>query len=172
VLLTPRVALEQIAPEPVVKFRRGDRLVQPRSDDEVADVQVCLEEHGRGKQHVVDANDALVVQLDVVEKRRAAVQREVQRVMEVVIEVRASRDHEVDQPAVHHLDDAAAKTGRRQRAGDRQTDGRVMFRSEHLLRIDLARFRQPAGVERLKAFIDQVPDLGTPLRPIIPNRFS
>ena len=80
----------------------------------------------RRKQHVVDADHALLVEHAIVEKRRAAMQREVQRVVQVVIEVRAGADDEVDQPALHQLDDAAAKPGRRQRAGDGQTDGRVV----------------------------------------------
>ena len=44
-----------------------------------------------GEQHVVDADDAFLVELDVVEERRAATQREVQRVVEVVIEIRTRR---------------------------------------------------------------------------------
>jgi hypothetical protein len=52
----------------------------------------------RGKQHVVDADDAFFVQLDVVHEGRAAVQREVQRVVQVVIEVGAGADDEVDSP--------------------------------------------------------------------------
>ncbi len=94
-------------------------------------------------------------------------QREVQRVVEVVIEIGAGADHEVDQPALHHLDDTAAEAGRRQRAGDRQPDGRVAFRREHLLGVDLAGFRQASGIERLEAVVDQVTDLGAAARPII-----
>ena len=85
-----------------------------RADDEIADVGVGLEQHRRRKQHVVDADDALLVELDVVEERRAAVEREVQRVVQVVIEVRAGADQEVDEAAVHELDDAAAEAGGRQ----------------------------------------------------------
>ena len=149
------MALEQILPEPVVELRGRDRARQLRADEEVADVGVGLEQHRRRKQHVVDADDALLVQLDVVEERRAAVQREVQRVVQVVIEVRAGADDEVDQPAVHQLDDAAAEAGRRQRAGDGQADRRVVVRGEHLVGEDVAGLRQPAGVERLEAVVDR-----------------
>ena len=99
------------------------------------------------------------VQLHVVEERRAAVQREVQRVVEVVIEVRAGADEEVDEAAVHHLDDAAAEPGRRQRAGDGQADRRVVLGRQHLVGEDVARLGQPAGVERLEPVVDQVADL-------------
>ena len=143
-----------------MELRGRDRPVEPRADEEVADVGVGFEQHRRRKQHVVDPDDALLVQLDVVEERRAAVQREVQRVVQVVIEVRAGADDEVDQAALHHLDDAAAEAGRRQRAGDRQADRRVVLGRQHLVGEDLARLRQPAGVERLEPVVDQLADLG------------
>ena len=155
-----------------MELRRRDRLVQPGADDEVADVGVGLEQHGRRKQDVVDADDAFLVQLDVVDERRAAVQREVQRVVQVVIEVRAGRDDEVDEAAIHHLDDAAAEAGRRHRAGDRQPDRRVVLRREHLVGEDLARLRQAAGVERLKPVVDQPRIVGAALRPVVANRFA
>ena len=94
-------------------------------------------------------------------------EREVQRVVEVVIEVRAGADDEVDQAAVHHLDDAAAEAGGRQRAGDGQTDRRVVFRRQHLVGEDVAGLRQAAGVERLEAVVDEVPDLGAAARPVV-----
>ena len=143
VLVAAGMLLQQIEAEPVVELRRRDRLVQAGADDEVADVGVGFEQHRRRKQHVVDADDAVFVELDVVDERRAAVQREVQRVVQVVIQVRAGRDDEVDQAAVHHLDDAAAEPGRRHRAGNRQPDRRVVLGREHLLGEDLAGLRQP-----------------------------
>ena len=45
-------------------------------------------------------------------------QREVQRVVQVVVQVGAGADDEVDQAALHQLDDAAAEAGRGHRAGD------------------------------------------------------
>ena len=95
------MAVEQILAEPIVELRGRDGPDMLRPHEEIADVGVGLEQHRRRKQHVVDADDALLVQLDVVEERRAAVEREVQRVVEVVIEVRAGADDEVDEPAVH-----------------------------------------------------------------------
>ena len=138
-----------------MELRGRDRLVQAGADDEVADVGVGLEQHGRGKQDVVDPDHAVLVQLDVVRERRAAAQREVQRVVQIVVQIRAGRDDEVDEPAVHHLDDAAAEPGRRHRAGHRQPDRRVVLGREHLLGEDLARLGEPPGVERLKPFVDR-----------------
>ena len=109
-----------------------------------------------GKQHVVDPDDALLVQLHVVEERRAAVEREVQRVVQVVIEVRARADDEVDEAAVHHLDHAAAEARRRERAGDRQADRGVVLGRQHLVGEDVAGLGQPAGVERLEPVVDQL----------------
>ena len=56
-------------------------------------------------------------------------QCELQRVVKVVIQVRAGRDDEVDEPAIHHLDDATADARGRHRAGDRQADRRIVLGS-------------------------------------------
>ncbi len=76
--------------------------------------------------------------------------------MEVVIEIGAGADHEVDQPAVHQLDDAAAEPGGGERAGDGQADGGVAFRGQHLVGVDVAGFGEAPGVERLEAPLDQL----------------
>ena len=117
--------------------------------------RVGVEQHLRRKEHVVDADHALLVQHAIVEKRRAAVEREVQRVVEIVIEIRAGADDEVHQPALHQLDDAAAKACGRQRAGDRQADGRVVRRRQHLVGEDAARLAEPGGVEGLEPLVYQ-----------------
>src|SRR5215467_9463044 len=96
-LFTARVAVEQIAAEAVVKLGRGYRLVQPRSNDEVADVSVGFQEDRGRKEHVVNANHALFVQVAIVDERRSAMQREVQRVVQIMVEVGARRDEEVDE---------------------------------------------------------------------------
>src|SRR5690348_17884977 len=56
----------------------------------------------------VDADDARLVQLRVTQLEAAAVERIVERVMDVVIEVCARADHEVNRAALHQGDDAAA----------------------------------------------------------------
>ena len=149
-----------------------DRPVHARPDEEVADVGVGLEQHRRREQHVVDADHAFFVELDVVDERRAAMQREVQRVVQVVIEVGAGADDEVDQPALHQLDDAAAEAGRRHRAGDRQRDRRVVLGQQHLVREDAAGLAEPRGIERLKALVDEVPDVGAAARPVVADGFA
>ena len=67
---------------------------------------------------------------------------------------------EIDQAAVHQLDDAAAEAGGRQRAGDGQADGGVVLRRQHLVGEDVAGLGQAAGVERLESALDEVADLG------------
>ena len=150
----------------------GDRPLEAAADQEVADVGVGLEEHRRREQDVVDADDALLVQLDVVEERRAAVQLEVQRVVEVVIEIRAGADHEVDQAPFHQFDDTAAESGGRERAGDGQADGGVARRGQHLVGVDVAGLGEASGVERLEAPLDELPHLGAAGRPVIANLLS
>ena len=68
------------------------------------------------------------------------------------------------------LDDAAAEAGRRQRAGDRQPDRGVVRRVEHLVGEDVAGLRQAPGVERLKAAVDELPDVGAAARPVVFDR--
>ena len=171
-LLAAGIALEKVEAQTVVKLRRRDRLVETGPHDEVPDVRVRLEQHGRGKQDVVDSNHPVLVQLHVVGERRAPAKREVQRVMEVVVEIRTGGNDEVDEPALHHLDDAAAEPGRRQRAGYREPDRGVLLGIQHLLREDRARLGQARGVERLKSFVDEMANLLAPLRPVVPNRLA
>jgi hypothetical protein len=72
-------------------------------------MRVGFEQHGRREQNIVKSNDALFARSTSLTKRRPAVQREIQRVVQSD-EVRAGADKEVDEPALHHLDDAAAET--------------------------------------------------------------
>jgi hypothetical protein len=134
-----RIPREQILTEAVVQLGRRDRARELRADEKVADVGVGLEQDGRWKQDVVNADDPLFVQLDVVEERRSAMEAEVQRVVEIVIQVRAGADDEVDEAAVHELDHAAAEPRRRERAGDGQPDCRVVVGQQHLLGEDVTR---------------------------------
>ena len=76
------------------------------------------------------------------------------------------------EPALHQLDRAAAEAGGRQRAGDRQADGGVVLRRQHLVGVDVAGLREPAGIERLEPAVDQLPDFGAAARPVILDGFS
>src|SRR5687767_9542952 len=96
-------------------------------------------------------------------------QCEVQRVVEVVIEVRTSADHEVNEAAIHQLDDAAAEPGRRPRAGDGQSDGRVVLGGEHLVRKNPARLADAGGVEGLEALVNELTNVRAAARPVVPN---
>src|SRR5260221_2853668 len=149
----------------------GDRALEAGPDQEIADVCVGLEQDARWEQNVVDPDDALLVQLHVVKERRAAVELEIERVMEVVIEIRAGADDEVDQAPLHELDDAAAEAGRRERAGDGQADGGVAGRRQHLVGVDVAGLGEPPGVERLEPPLDELAGLRPARRPAVANRF-
>ncbi len=92
--------------------------------------------------------------------------------MEVVIEVRAGADDEVDEPALHHLDDAAPKACRSQRARDGEPDGRVVLGQEHPVGEDPARLAQARGVERLESFVDQVVNVGASTRTVVADWLS
>ena len=168
-LFAAGLSADQIASERVVQLGGRDRAIQSGAHEEVTDVRIRLEQHRRWKQHVVDANDAVFVQLDVVNEGRTSVQREVQRVVQIVIEVGAGADDEIDETALHQLDHAAAQTSRRERASHRQPDGRVVFGEQHLLAEDATGFTEPRRVERLEALVDEVPDVGAAARPVVPD---
>jgi hypothetical protein len=165
-------AFQEIAAQTIVKLGGRRRTIETRADDEVSDIGIGLEQDRRRKEHVVDANHAVLVQLHVVEERGAAVQREVQRVVKVVVQIRPGRDEKVDQPALHHLDDAAAEPGGRQRTGHGQSDRRVLRGIQHLFREDRARLGKPRGVERLKAFVDEMTNFLAAFWPVISNRLA
>ena len=92
--------------------------------------------------------------------------------VQVVIEVGPCADEEVHQAAVHQLDQAAAQSSRRQRAGQRETDRGVVGWIEHLLREDMAGFREPSGVECLESPVDELAHVGTAPWPVVANRFA
>jgi hypothetical protein len=155
-----------------VQLRGRHGTVHAATAKKIADVCVGLEQHCRREQDVVDPDDAFLVELDVVDEGRSAMEREVQRVVQVVIQVRAGADDEIHQPAFHQFNDAAAEARRRERAGDRQPDRGVVLRQKHLVRENPAGLTQPGCVEGLKPFVDQVPDVGAAARPVVPNGFS
>src|SRR5262245_23591760 len=92
--------------------------------------------------------------------------------MEVVVEIRPGADNEIDEAAFHQLDRTAAKTGRCQRAGNRETNCRVVLGRQHLSGEDVAGLRKAPGVEGLKAIVDELLDFCASARPIVANGFS
>ena len=167
ILLAARISIEEVHAEPVVELRSRDRAGELGPHDELTNVLVGFQQNGRREEDVVNADDSLLVQLHVVEKRRAAVEREVQRVMQIVIQVGAGTDDKVNETAIHQLDHAAAEAGRRERAGNGQADRRVVLRSEHLLREDVTGLGQTPGVERLETAVDEMSDLRAPARTVV-----
>src|SRR5262245_26210299 len=149
-----------------------DRSIQTGSDEEVANVRGGFEQYRRGEEHVVDADDAIFVEFDVIDEWRAPVQREVQRVMQIVIQIRARADDEVDETSLHQLNNAAAQTGGRQRACDGEPDRRVVLGQQHFVGEDSAGFTETRGIECLEALVDQLPEIGATARPVIPYGLS
>ena len=167
VVLAAFAPRQQVLSEPHVQLGGRDGLVDSAAHEEVAHVRVGLEQHRGGKENVVDPDHALVVQIPIVEKWRSAVQGEIQRVVEVVIEICACADDEVHQPSLHQLDQAAAEPGRRQRAGHGDADGGVVVGVQHLLGEDVARLGQPRPVERLEAIVDERADVLAAARAVV-----
>ena len=92
---------------------------------------------------------------EVVEVGPALVQRQVQGVVRVVVEVRPGRDDPVDEPGLDQRDQAAhAQPGGRQGARERQPDRAIGL--EHLAGEDLADLAEPARVVAQEGLVDQV----------------
>ena len=51
-------------------------------------------------------------------------------------------------------------------------DRRVLLGIQHLFREDRARLGKPRGVERLKAFVDEMADFLAAFRPVVANRLA
>src|SRR5262249_47942343 len=113
-----------------------------------------------------------LVQLDVVDERGPAMQREVQRIVQVVIKIRARADDEVNQPTLHHLDDAAAETGGGQGSGNRQPHRRVVFGQKHLVGEDPTGFAKARRVERLKSLVNQRAYVSASAWTVVTNRLA
>ena len=161
--------LEQVPAKRLVQLGRRHRPFHAAADEKIADERVGVEQHLRRKQDVVDADHAFLVEHAIVEERRAAAQREVQRVVQIVIEVRAGTDDEIDEAALHHRDDAAAQARRRHRPRDGQRNGGVVPCRQHLVAEDAACLAKARGVERLEAVVDQRAHGCTAFRPVITN---
>ena len=92
--------------------------------------------------------------------------------MQVVVEIRAGADDEVHHPALHQLDDAPAQTGRGHCAGDRERDRRIVLGQKHLIGEYATGFTEARGVERLKPFVYQMPDIGAAAGAVIADGFA
>ena len=83
------LALIDIFAEQVMKFVRAHRALKLGPLDHLPHKGVGIQQHVVIEQHVVNANDAVVAQLDVIEKRRAGEKLHAEAVVQVVIKVRA-----------------------------------------------------------------------------------
>ena len=123
--------------------------------NDLAEERVGRQQHVVVEEDVVDADDAFLAQHDVGLLRVAAVHREPESEMRVVIEIRAGRDDPVDEAALDERNERRhAESGRRERAGERHADRDVGL--EHLLREQLARFAQTRRVVGEEGVVDQI----------------
>src|SRR5271157_4283531 len=104
---------------------------------------------------VIDADHVVLPQGVVVEVGPALVERQVQRVVGVMVEVGAGGDDPVHEPGRDQWNQAAhAQPGRSERAGDGQADGAVWF--QELAGENLADLAQSPRVVAQEGMIDQV----------------
>src|SRR5579859_699193 len=123
---------------------------------DLAQEAVSVEQHLIAEEHIVDANNTRFVQFRVVELEAATMQGEVERVVDVVVEVGACADHEVDRATLHQREDRATDARRSHRSGDRQADRHVLLRVEHAARVQVSSLAQTPRVVGLKAGVYQV----------------
>ena len=141
--------LQQPLADQVMQFGGGHGPLRECLED-LAQKAVGIEQHLVEEEHVVDADDARLVQIGIVELEAAAMERIVERVVNVVVEVGAGADHEVYRATLHQGDDAAADASGRHRASDGQADGDILLRVEHALGVEARRLVDAPGVIRLK----------------------
>ncbi len=155
--------LADIAPEQVMVLRGAHRPLELRSRRYLPDERVGGEQHAVIEEDVVDADHALVAQLDVIGGRAAPVHGKPERKVGVVVEIGTGRDDPVDEPPLHQRNQTAhAEPGRRHGPSQRHPDRDV--RLEHALGEELAALPQPAGVIRQEGVVDQFGDRFLPGR--------
>src|SRR5258706_4316650 len=122
----------------------------------LAQEAIRIQQHLVTKEHVVDADDARFVQLGVTELEGAAMQRVIERMVDVVVEVGAGADNEVYRAALHQRDDATTDAGWGHCAGNRQADRHVLLGIEHAAGEEPGSLADTPGVVGLKRLVDQV----------------
>src|SRR5579859_2003245 len=71
---------------------------------------VRIQQYLIAEKDIIDANDASFVQVGITQLIGAAMQRVVEGVMDVVVEVGARADHEINRATLHQCENAAADT--------------------------------------------------------------
>ena len=144
-----------ILAQQVVELVGAHHLLELRPLDDLTHEGVGVEQHVVVEEHIVDADDALIVQFHVIQERRPAVQVHVQTEVQVVVQVGTRRNDPVHIAALHQRDEAAlAQAGRSEGTSQRQADEPVI--GQHLLGEQLGRLAQPAAVVGQHRLIDEV----------------
>ena len=78
------------------------------------------------REDVVEADDAQAREPHVVAVRVALRVREAERLVDVVVEVGAGADDDIDQPVLDQVDDKRPHAGRHHRAGEAEEDRRLV----------------------------------------------
>ena len=113
---------------------------------------------GIRNHHVVNADEVVVAQVGVVELEAAAVDRIIQREVQVVVKIRAGGNDPVHESRLDERDDAgAAEAGGRERTGNAHADGHV--RRKHPFGEKLARFLEPRGIVGEEHLVNDVGQL-------------
>ena len=151
-----------------MEFRAAHRALEFLPLDDLPEEGVGAEQHVVVEEDVVDAHDPLFAQHRIACLCIAAVHRQTEAEMRVVIEVRARGDDPVHESRLDERDERRhAESRRREGAGEGEADGDVGL--EHLRREQLAGFAESCSVVRLEGAVDQV---GGRLAPVDATRLD
>ena len=139
----------------VVQLRRGHRPLR-KVLQRVADEGISVEEHFIFEKDVIDADDARLVQIGVVQLEGATMQGEVEGIVHVMIEVGPGAHDEVNRAALHQREDDAPHASGCHRASDGQADGDIFFGVEHHIGIKPRRLVEPARVIGLEGVVNEI----------------
>ena len=149
------LARAQIAAAQVVELGRAHGTLELGRRDDLAEEGVRVQQDAVVEEDVVDADHALLAQLDVVHVERALVHAQAEAEVRVVVEVRARGDHPVHEAGLEQRDDRAhAEPRGGQGAGHRQPHGDVFL--QHPLGEQPCALAQAGAVVGEKRRVDQV----------------
>ena len=149
--------LERVLAELPVQLARAHATLELRRHHHPVHVLVRLVEHVGREEHVVDADDPLLAELHVVRARghvrRAAIERQPEVEVEIVIEVGAGRRDVVHEAVAEERHQHRRQPGGRERAGERQPHGRALVDRAHE---ELAGLAQAGGIVGVVVSVDEL----------------
>ena len=107
------VVIEDFTQE-VIKFSRSHFLLELRQYQYLAQFPVSLHQYIFViKENIIDACHAFITQIGVIDGMRAAEHRQIERIMDIMIHIRAGGGEPIDKPVIHQRDNGRRSQPRR-----------------------------------------------------------